>query len=345
VGSETIVTDDARRATLSRIAREASVSMSTVSKVLNGRPGVSGATRARVEELLLRHAYNRRGGGDNSSAAFIELVINSLESEWALELIRGVDRAARANGLSVVLTRSSNRHTLDAGWIEGVIRRRPVGVVMILADLSAEHKKQLRTRNIPFVLVDPTGDPAPDVPSIGSANWSGGLAATRHLIDLGHRRIAIITGPADMMCSHARVSGFRSAMSAAGIPVREEYVIGGEFRRDIGLEAATRLMALAEPPTAIFASSDMQALGVYEAARTLGLRIPDDLSVVGYDDLPVAQWLGPPLTTVRQPLVEMAEEATQLAIRLRSGAEEQRNLRVDLATRLIERDSARPPQK
>jgi LacI family xylobiose transport system transcriptional regulator len=242
-----------------------------------------------------------------------------------------------------VLTRSSNRRTLGADWIEGVLRRRPVGVVMILADLSAEHKQQLRTRNIPFVLVDPTGDPAPDVPSIGSANWSGGLAATRHLIDLGHRRIAIVTGPADMMCSHARVSGFRSAMAAAGIPVREEYVIGGEFRRDVGLQAGARLMALAEPPTAIFASSDMQALGIYEAARTLGLRIPDDLSVVGYDDLPIAQWLGPPLTTVRQPLVEMAEEAAQLVIRLRSGVEEQRNLRVDLATELMKRDSTRPP--
>src|SRR4051795_12569206 len=196
----------ASRATLSRVATEASVSMSTVSKVLNGRPGVAPETRTRVEELLQASGYNRRGAAQPN--ALVELVLNDLVSEWVIEILRGVERIARENGMSVVVTESGDRHSPGPEWIDGVLQRRPSGVVLVFSDLSPQHKLQLRSRNIPFVILDPAGDPAPDVPSVGSANWSGGLLATRHLLGLGHRRIAMISGPDDMMCSRARVSGF-----------------------------------------------------------------------------------------------------------------------------------------
>lgn len=324
------------RTTLSLVAADAAVSMSTVSKVLNGRTGVSDATRARVEELLHEHGYNRRGAA--GAAPLIELVFSELDNVWAIEIIRGVERVARENGMSLVLTETGDRHSPGPEWIDGIMRRRPAGIILVFSDLSADHKRQLRTRNIPFVVVDPAGDPAPDVPSIGSANWAGGVLATRHLIALGHRNIAMITGPDDMMCSRARVSGYRSALEAADIPVQEDLIVSGDFHREDGINRGRELLSLPDPPTAIFAGSDLQALGVYEAARAMGVNIPGDLSVVGYDDLQIAQWTGPPLTTVRQPLTEMAVEATRLVLRLRNGGQVD-SLRVDLATSLVVRGS------
>jgi LacI family xylobiose transport system transcriptional regulator len=341
MAEKVFVEPNSTKATLSRIAKDASVSMSTVSKVLNGRSGVSDATRHRVEELLQDLDYNRRGT-ETSKGSLIEVVFEAIDSGWALELIEGVERVAQANGLSVVLTVSSEKHAVGREWMEGVIQRRPIGVILVFSALTADQKKQLRTRNIPFVMVDPAGDPPPDVPSVGSANWSGGFAATKHLTDQGHTRIAMISGPDDLMCSRARVSGYRSAMDSAGLPVDTASILEGDFSREKGIELATVLLGGATPPTAIFAGNDLQALGVYEAARTLGLSIPHDLAVVGYDDLQVAGWVSPPLTTVRQPIREMAEEAARLILKLRAHASTD-SLRFDLATSLIVRGSTQAP--
>jgi LacI family xylobiose transport system transcriptional regulator len=329
------------RATLSRIADEAAVSLSTVSKVLNGRAGVSDLTRARIEALLHEHGYNRRGTAQSSS--LIEVVFGQLGTEWTLEIIRGVERVAREHGLSVVVTESGDRHAPAPDWIEGALERRPVGVVLVLSGLPEDSRQQLRVRNIPFVIIDPAGDPPPDVPAIGAANWSGGTLAARHLLELGHTRVAVIAGPSDMLMSRARLSGFRSALDAAGVAVPPEYVRVGDFTLESGVEHGTALLSLPEPPTAIFAESDLQALGVYEAARAAGVVIPDALSVIGFDDLPVAAWVGPPLTTVRQPTADMAEQATRLALRLRDTAAHE-HLRIDLATQLVVRGSTAAPR-
>ncbi|MBG6239334.1 LacI family xylobiose transport system transcriptional regulator [Mycetocola sp. CAN_C7] len=329
------------RVKLSKLADEAGVSLSTVSKVLNGRPDVSAPTRAKVEAILDRQGYERRAGLPNRGA-LIELVFPELETAWAMEIIRGVENIARANGLSIVLTESGDRHSPSSSWIDGVLRRRPVGVVLVFSDLAADAKAKLRSRAIPFVVIDPAGDPAADVPSVGSANWSGGLAATRHLLELGHTRIAAITGRDDMMCSFARLDGYRSAMNAAGVDIDESLVRFGNFQVDGGRAIALELLSREDRPTAIFAGSDLQALGVIEAARTLGLRVPDDLSIVGYDNLQLAQWSSPALTTVHQPLTAMAEEAARLVIRL-SDSPPESIPRMDLATQLVVRESTAAP--
>lgn len=343
---ETDVADE--RVTLAAVAEEAGVSLSTISKVLNGRSDVSAGTRARVEDLLQRRGYVRRGTGRSEShAELIELVFHELDEIWSMELIGGVEQVAKEHGLSVVLTVSGSRHSPDPDWIDGVIRRRPVGVVLVFSELAPEYREQLRTRSIPFVIVDPAGDPSPDVPSVGSANWSGGLAATRHLIELGHRRIATITGPDDMMCSLARVDGYRSAMNSAGLPIDPTWIRFGDFHVTGGRNHAAELLSRPadERPTAIFAGSDLQALGVMDAARAAGLSVPEDLSIVGYDDVPISRWVNPPLTTVRQPLRRMGEEATKLAIRLSEHpAEPGSTPRMDLATSLIVRTSTAPPR-
>jgi LacI family xylobiose transport system transcriptional regulator len=335
-------TDEApSRVTLHELADEAGVSLSTVSKVLNGRSDVAASTRQRVEAILDAHGYQRRVGLPNRNT-FIELVFPDLDTVWAMEILRGVENIAKPRGLSVVVTETGTRHAPAPDWVAGVLRRRPVGVVLVFSDLADDAKAQLRSRAIPFVVVDPAGDPASDVPSVGSANWSGGLAATRHLIELGHTRIAAITGPDDMMCSHARLDGYRSAMNTAGVAVDESLVAYGNFHVDGGRDHAKVMLARLDRPTAIFAGSDLQALGVLDAARSLGIQVPAQLSIVGYDDLQLAQWTSPALTTVHQPLTLMAEEAARLVVRM--SEEDLHDIpRVDLATRLVVRESTAAP--
>lgn len=326
---------------MNAIAAQASVSQSTVSKVLNGRTGVSAETRERVEQLLHEHGYLRRGDTGGAGALLEVVVEQALSSMWALEIVRGVESVARKQGLNIVLTQTEARHDPGAAWIDGVARRRPVGVILVLTDLSADHKRRLRTRNIPFVLIDPAGSPDPDVPWVGATNWAGGVAATDHLLSLGHRDIAIITGPRDMLCTHARLSGFKHAMSVADAPIPASRIVPGQFTRESGVAAGMRLLDSPNRPTAIFASNDMEALGVYEAARRLGLSIPDDLSVVGFDDIAAASWMAPALTTVRQPIAQMAADAVDIVLR---PVEEEAlaDVRRELSTTLIVRESTSP---
>ncbi|MFJ7050651.1 LacI family DNA-binding transcriptional regulator [Streptomyces albidoflavus] len=328
------------RITLAQVAQRAGVSISTVSKVLNGRQDVAAPTRIKVERLLEAHAY-RRTTRSAHEAPLIEIVFHELESIWAMELIRGVENVAKTHGAGVVLTESGTRHAPGPDWMEAMLQRRPLGVVLVFSALPGEVKEQLRARSIPFVIIDPAGDPDPDVPSVGSANWNGGLAATRHLIECGHRRIGVITGPEDMLCSRARLDGYRSAMTMAGLEVDPALILFGDFHVEGGYDRATEMLSRPRPPTAIFAGSDLQALGVLEAARVQGLRVPHDLSVVGYDDVSLARWASPALTTIHQPLRQMAEEATQMLMRLRD--REPVSTRLELATSLVVRKSTGAP--
>ncbi|GGQ65370.1 hypothetical protein GCM10010195_21200 [Kitasatospora griseola] len=164
--------------TLSEIARAAGVSAPTVSKVLNGRTDVAPATRAKVEEILRRTGYRRRRTAAPPSR-LLDLVFHQLDSAWAVEVIRGVENVARDEGLSIVLSESAGRLTPGQTWVDGVLARRPAGVVLVLSDLDAAQRDQLTSRDIPFVVLDPAGDPADGVPAVGTGNWQGGLAATR----------------------------------------------------------------------------------------------------------------------------------------------------------------------
>ena len=312
--------------TIADIAHQTGVSVPTVSKVVNGRSDVAPETRRRVEAAIREHGY-RRVGREKRVAPILELIFHELDSEWALEIVRGVEHVAGDNGLSVVLSELQGRHTPGRGWVEAALARRSKGVIAVFSDLSDAMRSQLRTRGIPFVIVDPTGEPVHDTPSVGATNWNGGLTATRHLLSLGHRRI----------------DGFRAAMDAAGVAVDPALVSHGRFAVEEGIERGRALLSLPSPPTAIMTGNDLQALGVYQAARERRLHIPEDLSVVGFDDLPVARWVGPPLTTVRQPLVEMAETAAEMVLALARG-EAPSQSRVELSTELILRESTAPPR-
>ena len=334
--------DDGRRITITAIAREAGVSVPTVSRVLNGRADVSPSTRARIEELLRRHDYRRRVARPRAGAGLIDLVFNDLDSPWAVEIVRGVEDVAHAAGVGTVISAIHRRSTSTRQWLRNLRTRATDGVILVLTDLPQPVHAELRRLGVPVVVVDPVGAPDMDVPTIGATNWTGGIRATEHLLALGHRRIGFIEGPPRLLCSRARLDGYRAALEAAGVGVDAELVRQGDFYHESGFAGGTALLDVVDPPTAIFASSDQMALGVYEAIRQRGRRVPADMSVVGFDDLPEVRWSSPPLTTVRQPLAEMGLLAARTVLRLAEG-DTVESPRVELATDLVVRESTAPP--
>ncbi len=327
--------------TISYIAESAGVSIPTVSKVINGRSGVAADTRARVEALINHYGYRKPSPATRSN--MMELVFDELEHMWGVQVIRGVEQVAREHRMGVVLTEFGPQRSAIRYWTDDALARRPSCIVTV-AQLSEGQRSQLRARGIPFVVFDPTVELPDGVPFVGATNWTGGRSATRHLIELGHRRIAMIGGPSGVLCFQARLDGYRSALEAAGLPVDANLIVRADPTREDGYAAALRLLQQPDRPTAVFAGNDLQALGVYQAARDAGLRIPTDLSVVGFDDLPITAMVNPPLTTVHQPLIEMAAAATELALALGRGERAPR-LGLELATTLTIRDSTAPPPR
>ncbi|GAB1640297.1 LacI family DNA-binding transcriptional regulator [Krasilnikovia sp. MM14-A1259] len=337
------MTGDGKRVTIAAIAHEAGVSVPTVSRVLNGRADVAPQTRELVERLLKQHGYRRRASRQQAGkAGLIDLVFKDLDSPWALELIRGVEDVAHAAGVGTVVSAVHRRSAATRQWLQNLRTRASDGVIFVTSELTTTIHAELHRLNIPMVVVDPAGGADLDVPTIGATNWAGGLSATEHLTSLGHRRIGLVAGPKHMLCSRARLDGYRAALEAAGADVDDALVRTGDFLHASGFAGGLALLDLPRPPTAIFASSDTMALGVIEAARRRGLRVPDDLSVVGFDDLPESCWASPPLTTVRQPLADMGGLAARTTLRLAQGLPIE-TPRVELATELVVRDSTTRP--
>ncbi|MEV4845994.1 LacI family DNA-binding transcriptional regulator [Micromonospora matsumotoense] len=324
------------------IARLAGVSVPTVSRVINGRSDVAPQTRERVEELLTRHGYRPRSAARRTQSALIDLVFNDLDSPWAVEIIRGVEDVAQASGAGTVVSAIHRRTSSAKQWLDNMRTRSTEGVIFVTSMVEPPLQAELRRLRLPVVIVDPAGVAPQEAPTIGATNWAGSLRATQYLLGLGHRRIGFIAGPPQLMCSRARMDGYRAALDAAGLAVDDRLVRPGNFYHESGYTAGMHLLGLPEPPTAIFASSDQMALGVYEAVRKRGLRVPDDVSVVGFDDLPEVRWCSPPLTTIRQPLAEMGMLAARTVLRLARG-ETIESPRVELATDLVVRDSAAAP--
>ncbi|UBU18402.1 LacI family DNA-binding transcriptional regulator [Nonomuraea gerenzanensis] len=331
------MTTESSPLTIAQLAELAGVSTATVSKVVNGRSEVSAETRAAVEELIRRHGY-RRQRRRSTPTALVELVFHALEGDYPVEITKGVAQVARQHDLTVGISDLRRDPATADEWLDGVLRRRPSGVIAVFSGLTEAQHEQLARSEIPLVLLDPADVPARNLPSVGAGNWNGGLTATRHLLGLGHRRIAIITGPDAALSSRARLDGYRTALDLAGLPIDPGLIGRGDFLIEGGLAAAHRLLRLPDRPTAVFATNDGQAIGVYHAAHQLGLRIPEDLSVIGFDDLPSVRWTLPPLTTIHQPLTEMAAAATSMLLTLAQGEPLPQN-RVELATELVVRES------
>lgn len=330
-----------RRTTIAEIAEIAGVSVPTVSKVLNGRAGISPETREYIQQLLTEHGYRRRGTTKRQQVGLIDFVIRDLDSIWAMPLLQGAESEASKAGINLVVTSTHGRRVGNQHWMRQLASRRSDGVVLVVSELQPGAEDELRKLNTPVVLVDPVGT-ASDIPSIATTNWAGGLAATEHLLSLGHTRIGVVTGPQKVACARDRLDGYRAALTRSGIAVDHSLERYGDFLAQSGEAAAAELLALPDRPTAIFAGSDQQAAGVYAEARRRHLSIPRDLSVVGFDDVIICEWLTPTLTTIRQPMELMAREAIRTVLALaREGTTPQP--RVELATSLVMRESTAPP--
>ena len=335
------------RATLAVIAASAGVSVATVSKVVNGRADVSPTTRALVQALLAQHDYLARRPEPARVVArpaqpTVELLFHKDMNAYSTELVQGVLDAAAASGIAVVVT----RHPEDAPapgraaqWVADLVAADRRAVISTMDhNLTAEDVEALAAARVPLVVMDPLHLPVVEITSVGSTNFAGGVAATRHLLSLGHRRIGYIGGPVFAICNQARQQGYRAAMESAGADVPDGYLRTADFLYENGLREGLELLKLAEPPTAVFAGSDEMALGVIEAARSLAVRVPEDLSVIGFDDTNIAQLSSPPLTTIRQPLRDVGAVALRTAMRLAAG-ENLDSHHVELATQLVVRRS------
>jgi DNA-binding LacI/PurR family transcriptional regulator len=334
---------EAGRSTLTGIASAAGVSVSTVSKVLNGRTDVAPGTRDRISKLLRSHGYQVAAGMRFGVA---DLLIGSLHGPWAEELIRGAVDAAREAGHSIVVTPVSTGAEFS-DWVERAARRGTDGLLSVLYLPTAAERNRLAGAHIPLILVDPPTEPGgdirgSDIRSVGTTNWQGGLTATRHLAELGHRRIGAIGGPERFWSANARLDGYRTALMRSGLPVDEDLVVRGEFAVPDGRDLARQLLDRPRPPTAIVAGNDNQAFGVFQALGERGLRVPDDVSLVGFDDA-VAAWATPPLTTIRQPLAAMTAAAVRM-LRMDADGVAAQPQHVELATSLVVRESTGPPR-
>jgi DNA-binding LacI/PurR family transcriptional regulator len=345
---EYVMRREAGRSTLTGIAAQAGVSVSTVSKVLNGRTDVAPGTRDRITRLLRGHGYQIVPG---MRFGVVDLMIGSLHGPWAEELIRGAVDAAREAGHSIVVTTISTGAEFG-DWLERAARRGTDGLLSVLYLPTVAERQRLAAAHIPLIVIDPPTEPGSDttgsdttgsaIRSVATTNWQGGLTATRHLAELGHRRIGAVGGPERVWSANARLDGYRAALMRSGLPVDEDLVVRGEFGVTDGRDLARVLLDRPGPPTAIVTANDNQAFGALQALGERGLRVPDDISLVGFDDA-VAAWATPPLTTIRQPLGAMTAAAFRM-LRMDADGVAAQPQHVELATTLVVRESTAPPR-
>ncbi len=332
-----------RRATLTSVAAAAGVSLPTVSKVVNGRGDVAPATRARIKELLAEHEYvGATQARARAQVRSINLVFDTYVNPYSMEITRGVIAASTELDVDVVVG-LSRLESAGVTWADRVVRSAGEGLILVTTELSKAQREYFAAARVPLVLIDPINLPSADVVSIGATNWSGALAAVEHLLELGHTRIGAIVGNPSAVFGGARLHGYRAALSNADISYDADLVRTGPVTFDAARQDSLDL--LRDPrarPTAVFATSDVEALGVLEAARELGIRVPDDLSVVSFDDTVLARMSAPPLTVIKQPFAEMGRVATQLLLQLAAG-QQPASHRVELATELVVRESTAPP--
>ncbi|HLV03355.1 LacI family DNA-binding transcriptional regulator [uncultured Georgenia sp.] len=329
------------RVTINDVARTAGVSVATVSKVINGRYGVAAATSERVQEVIERLGYES------------SLVARSLRSRrtnvlgilvaefepFSTEILKGASRAVAGTGFDLLAYSGAAHGGGDVGWERRSLSRLS-GTLIDGAVLVTPTVVEVRD-DVPVVAIDPHRGPS-GIATVDADNDAGAVLATAHLIALGHRRIGFLGGRPDLESSRQREEGFRSAMAAAGLPVDPALVRVGGYKREGADRPAHELLARPDRPTAVFAANDLMALATIDAARDVGLRVPQDLSVVGFDDVPEAVAATPPLTTVAQPIQQMGAEAIGLLVELVAGREVATE-HVRLPTRLVERGSTAPP--
>ncbi len=334
------------RATIRDIASAAGVSIATVSRVLNGRPDVSDETRGLVMRVVRDHGFttNRSARGlSGGRTGLVAFTLPVVHAAYFSLILSGASEALYEQDMRAVLCPTQHEHDREVTLLDRLMHGTTDGAILLLPSESSDELKALQQRGYPFVVVDPRTHLDEGTPAVSAAHASGAKAATQHLLSLGHRRIGAIAGWRGLMASEERLNGYHAALAAVGIGPDRSLLRESDFEIEGGFAAASELLDLPEPPTAIFAFNDNVAVGTLRAARERGIRVPEDLSVIGFDDSEQASIVTPALTTVRQPLAEMGRMAVSLLSRLLDN-QRLEALRIELATKLVVRDSTAPPR-
>ena len=331
-----LVTRRTRQVTIADVATQAGVSVSTVSKVMNDRYGVSEETSQRVRSVIEKLGYQSSLVAQSlrsRSTNVIGVLVSDIEP-FSAELLKGVAQGIAGTGYDLVVFSDCGQGEDQVGWERRYLARVSTltdGVLLVTPSVAVD------AFDSPVVAVDHNVG-APSLPTVDSHNLRGAVLATEHLLSLGHRRIGFLGGRPDLASAQLREDGYRQALADARIEFRPELVAIGGFAPRIARQAAAQLLALDDRPTAIFAANDVSAIEVIGVARSLGLRVPDDLSVVGFDNVPESALSDPPLTTVDQFVQRMGSQAVDMLVGLIRDPS-QRPKHVVLPTRLVVRGS------
>ena len=333
------------KVTIVEVAQKAGVSIGTASRALNNDIHIAPKTRERVLKVIgeLKYVANRQARSLRTTKTnMIGMMVPDLATGYIGEIMHGIDAELALNQLDLILFTTHRTAVKEANYVANMVQGMVDGLLIVLPRNPADYIGTLTHRNFPFVLIDHQGNSEP-CPSVGATNWQGAYNATEYLIELGHTRIGFITDSMDLGAATARLEGYKSALQIHHIPEDPGLIYEGTFFQPDGYAGASFLLDMDNPPTAIFASNDAMAIGAMDAVHNHSLRIPQDISILGFDDIPQASLVHPALTTVRQPLEQMGGIATQMLLDMLKNPKKKTS-RIELPTELIIRSSTSSPK-
>ncbi|MFU0887683.1 DNA-binding transcriptional regulator CytR [Kluyvera sichuanensis] len=308
-------------ATMKDVALQANVSTATVSRALMNPEKVSQATRNRVEQAALEVGYLPQMQGRNmkrNESRTILVIVPDICDPFFSEVIRGIEVTAAAQGYLVLIGDCAHQNQQEKTFIDLIITKQIDGMLLLGSRLPFDASIE-EQRNLPPMVMANEFAPELGLPTVHIDNLTASFDAVNYLHELGHQRIACIAGPEEMPLCHYRLQGYVQALRRCGITVDPHYIARGNFTYEAGANALEHLLALPQPPTAIFCHSDIMALGALSYAKRQGLKVPDDLSIIGFDNISLAEFCDPPLTTVAQPRFDIGREAMLLLLNQLSG--------------------------
>lgn len=336
-----------RRAPLARsliwdVAQEAGVSIATVSRALNGKTDVASVTRENILRIAQEKGYiSNQHARSLVGRRLIGFTVPQVRSLYFVEIMQGATEALEAYEASLVVCPTDYQGDREKSLLKRLLRNGVDGALLVLPSESNAELIHLRQSSYPFVIIDPTLPVSDHLLVVAATNMAGARQATEHLLSLGHHRIGVVTGPEQWCATIDRLAGYHAVLSSAGLLVDPALIVAADFTVEGGLQAARQLLALPDPPTAIFAFNDEMAVSTLRAAEERGLRVPEDLSIIGFDDAAFASYTTPALTTIRQPSRELGRVGVGLLFRQIQGQTIEAR-RIELSTQLTVRTSTGP---
>ncbi|GLT14731.1 MULTISPECIES: DNA-binding transcriptional regulator CytR [Vibrio] len=332
-------------ATMKEVAQLAGVSTATVSRALMNPEKVSNATRKRVEDAVLESGYSPNSLARNlrrNESKTIIVIVPDICDPYFTEIIRGIEDTAAEHNYLVLLGDSGQQLKRESSFVNLVFTKQADGMLLLGTDVPFDVSKP-EQKNLPPLVMACEYAPELELPTVHIDNLTAAFDVVNYLTQMGHKKVAEMSGPAEASLCQFRHQGFQQALRRAGIEMNPNYQVHGDFTLESGVTAANKLLSLPEPPTAIFCHNDSMAIGAIQQAKKQGFRVPQDLSIVGFDDIQFSQYCDPPLTTIAQPRYEIGKQSMLMLLEILKGREVRAGSRL-LEANLVVRNSAAPPR-